>query len=101
MNSQRLNRMFSSFACVTSCEAAMTWSRPEGQRASAGPNLIRRRMMMMMMVMVMMMMMIAVMVLMQSWPADVKWLSASHGQLCDIFGDKSTSDEIHVRPSDF
>ena len=61
----------------------MTWSRPEGQRASAGPNLIRRRMMMMMMVM----MMIAVVVLMQSWLADVKWLSASHGQRCDIFGD--------------
>ena len=75
----------------------MTWSRPEGQRASAGPNLIRRHMMMMMM----MITMVVATVMMQSWLADVKWLSASHGQLCDIFGDKSTSDEIHVRPSDF
>ena len=55
-------------------------------------------MMMMMMVMVMMMMMITMVVetgMMQSWLANVKW------QRCDIFGDKSTSDEIHVRPSDF
>ena len=53
---------------------------------------------MMMMVMVMMMMMITMVVetgMMQSWLANVKW------QRCDIFGDKSTSDEIHVRPSDF
>ena len=34
-----------------------------------------------MMMMVMMMMMIAVVVLMQSWLADVKWLSANHGNV--------------------
>ena len=82
MNSQRLNRMFSSFACVTSCEAAMTWSRPEGQRASAGPNLIRRRMMMMMMVMIMMKITMVVETgMMQSWLAEIKWLSANHGNV--------------------
>ena len=47
----------------------MSWSRPEGQRASAGPNLIRRHMMMMMMITV-----VVATVMMQSWLAGVKWL---------------------------